>query len=38
MEELFLKPFTLSIDDIDKFKGKEIIKKEAFAKNTCLIG
>ena len=28
-------PINTSIDDTDKFEGKELAKKRAFAKSTC---
>ena len=32
IEELFLKPITVSINDMDKFEEKETMKKITFAK------
>ena len=37
IKEIFLKPINVFIDDIDKFKEKELIKKSPFAKSTWLI-
>ena len=33
MEELFFKPIKASIDNMDKFEEKEMMKKTPFAKN-----
>ena len=32
-EEPFLKPINISIDDMDKFEEKEMMKKRSLAKN-----
>ena len=37
VKEIFLKPINVFIDDIDKFKEKELIKKSPFAKSAWLI-
>ena len=37
IKEIFLKPINVFIDDIDKFKEKELINKSPFAKSTWLI-
>ena len=34
IEELFLKPINVSIDDMGKFEEKEMIKKRPFVKST----
>ena len=33
IEDLFFKPITLSMDNMNKFKEKEMMKKRLFAKN-----
>ena len=38
IEELFLKPINVSINDMDKFEEKEMMKKITFAKTLGTIG